>query len=202
MRKIILNMKIRKWALDVYQKVSLKRDAWLKRPARLLIGWGVTANALSFSRLLLVIPMFVLVGISPISVLLILFVNYYILDAIDGVVARESGKCNVKGRTIDLSIDHFYVIPLVLALIYFNVADGFLSALYLVNLLIDYFVKYLRFGIEIGKYPFTFSKYIVYIVFFIWSVTLINIFDYSFLFLAIYLLITNIVSITKLYNGN
>lgn len=195
-------MKYRNLALKIYKTVASWRDKILKRPAKLLISWGVNADMITLSRLVLVLPMFFLVGWSPAWVIVILLINYYILDAIDGVVARESGKSSLRGRTLDLCVDHFYIIPLVLALIFYNVSNAFLASLYLVNLLIDYFVKYLRFGIEVGKYPFTYSKFFVYFTFLVWSLNIVNVFDPVFVFFAIYLFVTNVISLKSLYYGN
>lgn len=194
-------MKINKWALGVYKDVATSRDRILKGPASILIKLGISANILSFSRLVLAIPMFFLVGVAPVGALLLLVVNYYVLDAIDGVVARQSGKVNLQGRALDVSIDNFYVVPLVLALIFFNYVNAFWASFYLVNLLIDYFANYVRFGIKVGEFPFFYSKFAVYFAFFVWTFWSLNFFDFVFIFFALYLMAMNIVSVIKIYHG-
>ena len=191
----------KKKSLKIYKVVQERRDQFLAPLARFLISLGVTANQISLFRLVLVFPLFYYVGVQPLVAVLILIINYYVLDAIDGVVARLSGKSSKRGRAIDVSIDHFFVVPLVLSIIYYNLAVPFWAATYLVVQLIDYFVAYLRFGIEVGRFPFSHAKYWVYGVFLVWAVSGVDFFDYVFLVLSVYLFVKNIFSIKELYYG-
>lgn len=194
-------MSYKNWAYGIYNRVRITRDHVLAGPARWLNGLGVTADMVSLTRLVLVFPLFYFVGTAPLLALVILLVNYYVLDAIDGVLARVSGTSSRRGRAIDLSIDHFYVVPLSLALIFFNMTSPFWVAAYLAMQLTEYFVLYLRYGIEAGKYPFSYGKFFVYAVFVFWAVGAGNWFDYVFIFLSVYLFLKNIFNLVELYYG-
>lgn len=194
-------MRYAEWATKVYRKVQKDRDLLLSGPAQWLIRHKITANQLSFGRLALIVPMFWAVGTWPWLVVGILIINYYVLDALDGVVARKSGKASIRGRAIDVSIDHFYVVPLVLALIYFNKIDPFIGAVYITVQLIDNFVQYLRFGIEAGKYPFSYGKFVVYFAVLLWAMLAFNLFDYLLLALSAYLAVKIFFSIYLLFHG-
>lgn len=185
-------MKIKKWAYKVYLEVMAKRDLWLDRPARFLISQGISANMISLFRMAMIVPLFVAIGWAPLWAVIILILNYFILDAIDGVVARKSGKAGIKGRVLDVCIDNFYVVPLVLALIYFNVCESFWGALFIFVISANYFLNFVKFGIEAGKYPFNFYKYLVYLALIFWVFLNINIFDYVLVFLGLYLAISDV----------
>lgn len=192
-------MNYKEKAFIIYKDVMKWRDKLMRNPAKWLLNIGITANMLSVSRLIFVIPMFLMVGVSPIAVIIFLFINYYVLDAMDGVLARVSNTASLKGRALDVCIDNFYVIPLVLGFIYFNLVNPFWAAFYLVNLLIDYFVKFVTFGIKEGAYPFMYSKFVVYFATLIWSLGFGNYFDFVLLFFATFLFVTNMLSLVKLY---
>lgn len=184
--------------LSIYLSVKKWRDLALKRPLNGLIKIGLTANMVSIFRAFLTVPMFFSVGWAPLAAVLLIFSNY-LLDGVDGVIARMNKVDSLKGRALDVSIDNFYVIPLVLALIYFNLTSGFWGAFYIFNASADYFINYLRFGINIGKYPFSFSKYFVYLALLIWAVGMGNFFDVVLVFWSIALLIINIFALKDLY---
>jgi phosphatidylglycerophosphate synthase len=130
----------------------------------------------------------------------LLFANE-ILDAFDGVMARISKKESLKGRVLDVCIDNFYVVPLVLALIFFNMANGFWATVYILNVVVDYFLNYLRFGIEVGKYPFSFSKYFVYLALFLFALGLGNFFDPILLFWSVVLVVLNVFALKEVYQN-
>ena len=185
-------------SLEIYLKVKEWRDMLLNRPSRWLLSLGVSANQVSFFRAFLALPMFFCVGKWAWGAVILILANE-IFDAFDGVMARVSKKESLKGRILDVCIDNFYVVPLVLALIFFNIANGFWAAFYILNVVVDYFLNYLRFGIEVGKYPFSFSKYFVYLALFIFALGLGNFFDPILLFWSLVLMVLNVFALKELY---
>jgi phosphatidylglycerophosphate synthase len=187
-------------ALEVYLKGKEWRDKVLDRPSKWFLSIGVSANQMSFFRAFLAVPMFFCVGRLVWVAVVLLFANE-ILDAFDGVMARISKKESLKGRVLDVCIDNFYVVPLVLALIFFNMANGFWATVYILNVVVDYFLNYLRFGIEVGKYPFSFSKYFVYLALFLFALGLGNFFDPILLFWSVVLVVLNVFALKEVYQN-
>jgi len=251
-------MNFNDFSFKLYLKIMSVRDKIFSGIAQWLISKKITANQISIFRLFFVVPLFIFVGYAPIVAILILVLNYFVLDAIDGVVARKtkslhindidksskhvgrfcgmnqttrcsacyseamhdrdihkikSSYMNVRqkpintgqnalfGRALDVSIDHFYIVPFVLAIIYFGLSDAFFSALYLIMQIINHFTQYLRFGIEVGKFPFSFEKFFVYSAFVIYVFWSVNILVFVFATFGILLLVKNIFSVFNLYYG-
>lgn len=189
---------MKKHLLSYYNSAKNWRDRVLDKPAKGLLSVGINADQVSWFRACLVVPMFFALGYAPWLVLVILLANY-LLDGVDGVLARVSGRASIRGRALDVCIDNFYVVPLMLGLIFWGLADAFWAAFYMLQIVVSYFVNYLRFGIEVGRYPFSFSKYFVY---FAWLILWLgggNILDPVLLFWAVVLSITNLFSIVDLY---
>jgi phosphatidylglycerophosphate synthase len=176
------------------------RNRVFESPARWLIAKHVSANKISFFRLFLTLPVFITVGKMPLLALVFLLLNF-LLDGLDGVVARLSHSASIRGRALDVSIDNFFVIPIMLGLVMANLVSGFWASLYMVMILINYFSKYLKFGIEVGKYPFSLSKYFIYAALVIFALFRINIYDPIVLFWAVFLLIENVYLIFNIYYG-
>lgn len=196
-QKVIFTMKNKN--LEIYLLVKKWRDQVLDKPARGLIEMGVSANQVSVFRAVLAVPLFFSVGLMP-WLAVILLISNYLIDGLDGVMARISKKSNTKGRALDVCIDNFYVIPLVLGLAYFQIASGFWTAFYIFNASADYFINYLRFGIDVGKYPFSFSKYFVYFALLIYAIGFGNYFDVVLVFWSVALVIINVFALKELYD--
>ncbi len=190
--------KIKSCCLGIYFAVMKWRDLIFESPARHLIKRRVSANMISFLRLFLMIPVFFTVGPMPWLAMLILLLNF-VLDGLDGVVARLSHSASIRGRALDVSIDNFFVIPILLGLVLYNLVAPFWASLYMVNILINYFCKYLKFGIEVGKYPFPLSKYFIYLALAVFALFNDNFYDPILLFWSVFLLIENIYLIFNIY---
>ncbi len=184
----------------IYFELLKWRELVFAPIAKWLTDKGVKADKITFFRLLLILPMVWLVGYSELAAFLVIVLNI-VLDGLDGAVARRSKTTSVKGRTFDVCVDNFYVVPLILALIWFNKVTAFWAALYLINILVDYFLKFLKYGIKIEKYPFFWSRYFVYLSLFLLGLTGINWFDYVLIFWSITILIVNANNLFLLYKG-
>ena len=182
----------------IYFGVLDWRDKYLSGMAKWLISIGITANQLTFFRLFLVIPMVLLISFNLWAVILILALND-LIDGVDGVVARKSKSSSKTGRVLDVTIDNFYVIPLVFGLIWFNQAAPFWAAFYIYMVTVDFFLNYFRFSFDAGKFPYSFSKYFVYLALLIMALGGQNYLDLMFLFWSVVLLILNVYSVSVLY---
>jgi len=192
--------KIQYTNLRIYKTVLQWRQKALGPLAHYLANHGVTALQVTLFRLLLAIPLFFMVGEWPLWACLLILFNFF-LDSLDGVIARIQNKASLKGRVLDLCTDNFYIVPFILGLIWTNSLQPFWGAVYLVNMLLNYFMNYLRFGIEVGKFPFSFSKYFFYAALLFYAIWLINVFDLLLIFWAVFLLVDNIFLAYKLYRS-
>jgi len=75
--------------------------------ARVLAGWGVTANSLTIAGVILNAGVAALIaaGSFPASGILLLVVNA--LDLLDGALARSSGRANAFGAFLDSTLDRY-----------------------------------------------------------------------------------------------
>src|SRR5262249_59674034 len=75
--------------------------------ARVLAGWGVTANSLTIAGVILNTGVAALIaaGSFPASGILLLVVNA--LDLLDGAVARASGRASAFGAFLDSTLDRY-----------------------------------------------------------------------------------------------
>jgi CDP-diacylglycerol--glycerol-3-phosphate 3-phosphatidyltransferase len=75
--------------------------------ARVLAGWGVTANSLTIAGVILNAGVAALIaaGSFPASGILLLAVNA--LDLLDGAVARSSGRASAFGAFLDSTLDRY-----------------------------------------------------------------------------------------------
>lgn len=157
----------------------------------------LTPNFITTFRLFLVIPVILLIRDFPLIAACFILANM-ILDALDGVMARKAQLESVRGSIFDAVVDNFFEIPIVLALIYFNLSNSFLGSLYLVLLLINHITNYFVYGLGPGKYKFSYGKYFVYLSVLIFGISAYEIFDYVFVFWSVLFLIFNIENIYKI----
>jgi CDP-diacylglycerol--glycerol-3-phosphate 3-phosphatidyltransferase len=75
--------------------------------ARVLAGWGVTANSLTIAGVILNagVAVAIAVGAVPASGVLLLAANA--LDMLDGAVARASGRASPFGAFLDSTLDRY-----------------------------------------------------------------------------------------------
>ncbi len=156
--------------------------------AAFLLKNKITANMITLFRLCLVIPVVIYVRDFPLIVAGALVLNL-VLDGLDGVMARMDKKDSYEGSVFDALVDNFFEIPLVLALIFFNMTSEFLAALYLTALLLNHFSNYFRYGWGPGKYKFSYGKYFVYLSVLILGVINYNMFDIVFVFWSVFFLV-------------
>ncbi len=192
--------KVKNFCLRIYFAGMEWRNGFFARPSKWLIKNHISADMISLVRLFLMLPVFLTAGSMPKLAFLILLLNFF-LDGLDGVVARLSHTASIRGRALDVSIDNFFIIPIVLGLVLYNLVSPIWSALYMVNILINYFCKYLKFGIEAGKYPFSLSKYFIYLTLIIYAIWNWNLYDVILIFWSVFLFIENLFLIADIYYG-
>ena len=192
---------MQKWLSGIYFGVRKWRDKHFDGVATFFIKLGITANYVNSFRLSLAFLMFWLVSFNYWLVLLVLLVDF-LLDAIDGVIARKTNADSKLGRIFDLSTDDFYVVPLVFGTIWYNLSSPFWAALYLFLMTVDFFLNYIRYSFKEGQFPYSFSKYFVYLSILVMAVRGPNYLDIVYLFWAVVLLIMNTHALIDLYRKN
>jgi CDP-diacylglycerol--glycerol-3-phosphate 3-phosphatidyltransferase len=98
----------------------------LEAVARTLIRWKVSANWVTYLGLLLTIGVAVLAGLGEIRWAGVAYIVAAVSDALDGTVARVSGKGSRFGAFLDSTIDRFEesIVFVGLAIYYARVGGG------------------------------------------------------------------------------
>ena len=157
------------------------------------------ANLFTLYRMLFLLPFVFLAGISGDNfLLLIVIINFLILDVIDGMVARKMKICSEFGRILDIIADKLLIIILGILLIYNNLLSvGLLITILLIYLLIafgNYYLGYVRSKNMPRIYIFSGLLMFGIIVYFFWP----NSFWYLFIiFFTFQILISYLFQIIK-----
>jgi CDP-diacylglycerol--glycerol-3-phosphate 3-phosphatidyltransferase len=89
-------------------KGAMEMGYWAMRPAaRACIAAGITANAVSFASLALAAMAGVALGAGAFGVGAVLSLASSACDALDGMIARETGTAGDAGEVLDAAIDRY-----------------------------------------------------------------------------------------------
>jgi len=166
------------------------RDKFFKLLIDRLSKYGIQPSHLSFTGLMMVVPLIFFFKFNPWLAFVFLLLNVF-FDGIDGPLARSKHISTGRGALTDLACDHLSFLVVFMTFFYYQLMGGFWGALYLVN----YFVMlamviYCR-SMKIRFFPVIRSKYMIYIVFLIWLLTGVNYFDAVIVFFTVYMVLTN-----------
>jgi phosphatidylglycerophosphate synthase len=106
-------------------KGAMEMGYWAMRPvARACIAAGITANAVSFASLALAALAGIALGAGAFGVGAVLSLASSACDALDGMVARETGTAGDAGEVLDAAIDRYAELFFFGGIAYHVRADG------------------------------------------------------------------------------
>lgn len=170
---------------DFYFKFRKMKDAALKPLIIALDKFRISANLITLFRVTLVVIASALIKWN-VYFSFWMFVLVYLLDGLDGSLARYQKKTSERGALFDLLSDQFTVIGLILGLIFFRKVEAFSAALYLVL-----FVSLVFFSLReksLEKVPYFYNKFWIVAAATFWVFTGNNFLDATLIGLNIYLL--------------
>jgi phosphatidylglycerophosphate synthase len=157
------------------QRFKEFRDRAVKPLAKLLSGLGISADILSYVGLLSLLGFIIFVVESPRFAVLFLLLHVT-LDALDGPVARVSGNDGNSGAFTDMFVDHTGIVIVILTLMYYNLLNPILGAIYVyLYTIMIVFVVVLN-SLDISPKFVLRTKYLVYLLYAYFAFTQINYF--------------------------
>ena len=101
------------------------REKYYGPLVRLLVSAGISANAITTFRILFIIPLaYFLFVHTNLWGATITYVLFWIVDTLDGSVARATNTQSDRGKFLDVFIDNFVYSFLILSFIYLNAAPA------------------------------------------------------------------------------
>lgn len=146
---------------------------------------GLTADLITLLRVALAIFATILIR-SNVYLSFFLFVLTYLLDGLDGSLARYQKKMSARGALIDILSDQFTIVVLLLGLIFFRKVEAFGAALYMILFISSVFLNIKT--KNISEIPYFYSKFWFIAAATLWVFTSINLIDTVLIGLNIYLL--------------
>lgn len=175
--------------MNIYLRSKKYRDLLLNKTAKSLFTIGIRADHVTYFRTFLVIPAVLLIPVDLKWTVLLILISY-LLDGLDGVLARLS-KPTDYGADLDFIVDKLFVVPLLVGLICFGLVDVFWAILYLLEFMILFFGEFLK------KHTFEYGRYIIYIGLFIKAFTGSDLLNPILVFLVFY----QIIYVLKVFYG-
>jgi phosphatidylglycerophosphate synthase len=181
-----------------YMRWRVLRDRALGPMAVWLAGHGVSATMISAAGLLTVLPFIWFFGFNPWLAFIFIILNVF-LDALDGPVARaKGGSVARQGAVIDFACDHLGFFIIFMTFFYYGLMNPFWGSLYLVNYVVMLAMVLFCNALKIRFFPVIRSKYMIYLIFFVWLMTGYNHFDAVLVFFTFYMAITNYFLFTRI----
>ncbi len=178
------------------------KDFLLGPLVTLLLKCKISPNQISLAAFSMIVPVIFLYPINSwLSALFILF--NFILDGLDGPMARKSGHASKAGALTDLIADHFFLWFVFLMLYFYGVFEGFFAVFYLFNYVILTFVLLLLNFLKINYFFVFKSTYLFFLVYFLYLLSngQINWFFPYFVLFSIYMSVNNFLLLNKLKNS-
>lgn len=178
---------------SLYTAIQPYRDRYLGFFADKMIGLRITANMVSYFRLFLYLPIFWSFGVNLWMTFWLVILGF-LLDALDGLIARKTKTISLFGEKLDFLVDKLQLLPIIAGIVFYSYADWFWSFLYLCEFLLAVFLIFIK------KKTFNYSRFLLYfsILFYcIWSVNFINV---VLVFLSFYQLVILIKYFKDLYD--
>lgn len=194
MKKTKLNKDI-----SLYLHFKAVSDAAIMPLLILLKRMGIKSDQVTFFRLILVFLAVLLVKVN-FWMSVFLFIFNFILDAVDGGLARLLKTSSSKGKFLDRAADNLVFVILILTLIYYGYISGFWACIYLLMYGIQYSIVIRSIKVSDQNFPFFYSKLWLYAAILLWLFLDVFLIDIVLVALSFYLLIINSEKIWKIYN--
>ncbi|HDQ23139.1 MAG TPA: CDP-alcohol phosphatidyltransferase family protein [Candidatus Uhrbacteria bacterium] len=116
------------------------RAKYFKPFLKILARLKITPNKITISRLVFVFPLAYYFYLGNLFGVLIFYLLFWLLDLVDGALARYLGLQSDKGRFLDSVVDNFMYAVLILGFIYIEAVWAWLLA---ANILLEFMVQLL-----------------------------------------------------------
>lgn len=172
-------LRLRQWR----DKVLRPFCAWLQK-------YPVKPEHLTYIGLFMMVPFVYFFHFNPWISLVFLVLNQ-VLDGIDGVFARFTGKATAKGEFLDHGLDYLAFFIVFFTLQYYQFFDSFWAGLYLANYIIMVSLEVIAKQSNIKTFPTIKTKYGAYLLLFIWLISGANFFNPCIVLATVYMMVTN-----------
>lgn len=121
------------------ERTYVWRATWYGPLVRILLRLGVTANGITAARILFVIPLaYYLFFQVDLRAALVFYILFWLVDTIDGSVARATGTANDRGKFFDVLVDNFMYSFVIIGFIYLEAAPAPLLSYHILIQLVVY----------------------------------------------------------------
>ncbi|MCC7432376.1 CDP-alcohol phosphatidyltransferase family protein [Candidatus Peregrinibacteria bacterium] len=167
---------------SLYTAIKPYRDRYLGFFADKMIGLRITANMVSYFRLFLYLPIFWSFGVN-LWITFCLVILSFLLDALDGLIARKTRTTSLFGEKLDFLIDKLQLLPVVAGIVFYSYAGWFWAFLYLCEFLLSLFLIFIK------NKTFNYSRFLLYFSILFYCIWSVNIIDVVLVFLSFYQLV-------------
>lgn len=167
---------------SLYRAIKPYRDRYLGFFADIMIKLKITANMVSYFRLFLYLPIFLSIGINLWCTFFLVILSF-LLDALDGLIARKTKMTSFFGEKLDFLIDKLQLLPIIAGLVFYSYAAWFWAFLYLSEFLLSVFLIFIK------NKTFNYSRFLLYFSVLFYCIWFINIIDIVLVFLSFYQLV-------------
>lgn len=159
------------------KRLARVRTVLTRRLLPLLRRLRLTPNRISYIGLSLLVPLVFVFDDYPLlgSALLL---AYTLLDAIDGSYARLTGMASQHGALIDIAVDQMGMVVVGLCAVHYDLVHPTLGAFYVAVYLVMISLSVWQNSLRIPMQPILRSKYFLYVLYFIWGISHVNLFNY------------------------
>ncbi len=182
-----------------YLKIRSVRDKVFYPLAFVLNKIGVSANAVSYFGVLILIG-FVIYAKSNPALAFIFLILHIIIDGVDGVLARSFQKFNTQGELVDMICDHTGVFIVILALGWRGLIDATLGLLYVYSYTLLTVFSVVRYVLKIPIKLMVRSKYLLYLLYIIWVFTEYNYMNKALILFSVLIIPAVLISFIKINN--
>lgn len=118
-----------KFADKIFESSYAWRTKYLQSLWRLLTRIGLTANDITFFRLVFIIPLYLLSVIWPnLFWFAIVYILFWLFDLLDGGLARYQKTASDRGKFLDVFVDVFVYSVTLLLLLFFSLGNSLIFA--------------------------------------------------------------------------
>ena len=175
------------------------RDNILRVFLKPLIWLHVSPNMLTFVSFISLGGFFYFFIDNPLFSIIFLFAHV-LLDGVDGSLARATGKSSHAGSFLDMLNDHTGMVIVVGTVMYYSMLNSLLGLTYVYtySLLVIFILYQNSLGVP-PRVVFR-SKYFFYMLYMLWALSGINIFNETTAIFILITLISLVVGSIKIYN--
>ena len=174
------------------------RDRLLRLVAKALTFFRITPSMVTFTSFASIL-FFAYFCLSKPWLALLLLVLHVVLDGVDGVLARATGKVGPAGALLDMLNDHTGFVVVIISLVFYALLDPVLGLVYLyLYTLLVFFLIYRNAALIPSTLTLR-TKYFLYLVYALWALMGVDIFFVAVLLFTVLTAVSLLENIFKVY---